>query len=154
MRRQEKEINDPGLVSEILSKSSVCRLGLVEDGEAYIVPVNYAFKDGTIYIHSAVEGRKIDILKRNPMVTFEIELLSETVRSEVACRWGTKYRSVMGKGTVKLHRDKGSKVACFNLLMEKYGPGFAAAYDESALDKALVIELTIEYCTGKQSGVW
>lgn len=154
MRRSDKEITDPKIMSEILVNSSICRLGLVQDGEAYIVPVNYAFNDGYIFIHSAVEGRKIEILKQNPKVTFEIEYPSEVVKNEVACKWGTKYRSLMGKGTIEIRYDAESKKECFDLLMRKYGADFSAVYDQSALEKAAVLKLKIESYTGKQSGVW
>ncbi len=154
MRRTDKEITDLKIMSDILVNSSICRLGLVEDGEAYIVPVNYAFKDGYIFIHSAVEGRKMEILKTNPKVTFEIEYLNEIVKNEVACKWGTKYRSVMGKGTIEIRYDAESKRECFDLLMKKYGADFLPIYDESALEKAAVLRLKIESYTGKQSGVW
>ncbi len=58
MRRKDKEITDPKIISEILDLSEICRLGMVDDGRAYIVPVNYAHKDGAIYIHSAMHGKK------------------------------------------------------------------------------------------------
>jgi len=154
MRRTDKEITDPEIIYDIMVNSSVCRLGLVENGEAYIVPVNYAFKDGYIYIHSAVEGRKIEIRKRNPRVSFEIEYSSETVKNEQACKWGTKYRSLMGKGTISIYHDFESKKECFDLLMKKYGADSSPVYDDTALSKTAVLKLKIDSCTGKQSGVW
>jgi nitroimidazol reductase NimA-like FMN-containing flavoprotein (pyridoxamine 5'-phosphate oxidase superfamily) len=154
LRRTDKEITDPGIISDILANSWICRLGLVEYGEAYIVPVNFAFKDGCIFIHSAIEGRKMEIIKRNGSVTFEIEYSSETIKNETACKWGTKYRSVMGKGTVEIYHDAETKVECFDLLMRKYGAEFQPTYDESSLEKTVVLKLKILSYTGKQSGVW
>ena len=80
MRRQDKEITDTGLIREVLVKSEICRLGLVENDEAYIVPVNYAYDNGLIYIHSAPDGRKIEMIKRNNRVSFEIEFAGEMTR--------------------------------------------------------------------------
>ena len=154
MRRTDKEINDSQIIENILAESQVCRLGLVDDGEAYIVPVNYVFMDGCIYIHSAAEGRKIEILKRNPKVTFEIEYSSQVIKSEIACRWGMKYRSIMGKGTIEIYYDIESKKKGFDILMKKYGAEFLAVYDEAALDKSILLKLKVESITGKQSGIW
>ncbi|HUI28574.1 MAG TPA: pyridoxamine 5'-phosphate oxidase family protein [Candidatus Acidoferrales bacterium] len=154
MRRTDKEITDPNLLQDILINSQICRLGLVDNSEAYIVPVNYAFVDGYIYIHSASEGRKIEILKRNPKAAFEIEYPSETIRGEIPCKWGTRYRSVMGKGTIVIDDDIESKKNGFDALMRKYGAEFALVYDESALAKAVLLKLRIESLTGKQSGIW
>ena len=154
MRRAEKEITDSRILHDVLANSQVCRLGLVEDGMAYIVPVDYAFEDGHIFIHSATEGRKIEILKRNLEVTFEIEYFSDTVKGEVACKWGTKYRSVMGRGTIEMHYDSETKKHCFDMLMRKYGADFTPEYDDEFLSKAVVLKLKVESCTGKQSGGW
>jgi len=154
MRRTDKEITDQAIVREILVDSQICRLGLVDDGDAYIVPVNYAFRDGYIYIHSASEGRKIELLRKNPKVTFEIEYSSETVKGEVPCKWGTKYRSVIGKGTIEICDDAESKKNGFELIMRKYGGEFTPPYDESALAKVVILKLKPESLTAKQSGAW
>ena len=61
MRRLDKEIKDSDVIQEILQNSEICRLGLVDGNEAYIVPVNYGYKDGVIYMHSAPNGRKMEI---------------------------------------------------------------------------------------------
>jgi uncharacterized protein len=154
MRRSDKEITDPKIIEGILSDSRICRLGLVDDGEAYIVPVNYAFNEKCLYIHSASEGRKIEILKRSPRVTFEIEYSSETVEGEIPCKWGMKYRSIMGKGTIEICDDIESKKKGFDIIMKKYAAESSLVYDETALDKAVLLKLEIESCSGKQSGVW
>ena len=109
MRRQEKEITDNQVIQKILSGSDVCRLGLVDNGEAYIVPVNYAYDNGTIYIHSAPEGRKIELIRQNNLVTFETELPAEILRDHIPCNWSARYRSVMGKGIISILSDTESK---------------------------------------------
>ena len=56
MRRKDKEITDPALLSAILREAFVCRLGLAGDGEPYVVPVNFVYSGGCLYLHSACEG--------------------------------------------------------------------------------------------------
>jgi len=154
MRRKEKEITDNQVIQKILSESEVCRLGLVDNGEAYIVPVNYAYDNGTIYIHSAPEGRKIELLRQNNFVTFEIELPPEIFRDNTPCKWSTKYRSVMGKGIISILSDTVSKKRGLDLIMKKYGAGGDLNYNESSLTKMIILELRITSVTGKQSGDW
>jgi nitroimidazol reductase NimA-like FMN-containing flavoprotein (pyridoxamine 5'-phosphate oxidase superfamily) len=154
MRRSDKEIADSNIVQDVLVNSQICRLGLVDKGEAYIVPVNYAFKDGYIYVHSAAEGRKIELLKKNPTVTFEVEYSSEIVKGEVPCKWGTKYRSIMGRGTVVIHDDIESKRNGLDLIMKKYGGEVSPQYDESGLAKVVLLKIKVESLSAKQSGNW
>jgi nitroimidazol reductase NimA-like FMN-containing flavoprotein (pyridoxamine 5'-phosphate oxidase superfamily) len=154
MRRQDKEITDKGLIQEIIAKSQICRLGLVDKGEAYIIPVNYAYENGLIYIHSAPNGRKIEILKQNNQVSFEIEFSSEIIKNEIPCTWSTKYRSVMGKGIITIESDLESKKRGLILIMQKYGADMELKFDELALSRMTILKLKINTVTGKQSGCW
>lgn len=64
MRRSDKEIKDKSTIESILNEAQVCRIALCNDNKPYIVPMNFGFKDNYIYIHSACEGHKIDIIKK------------------------------------------------------------------------------------------
>ncbi len=154
MRRHDKQITDELIIQQILEKSDLCRLGFVENGEAYIVPVNYAYADGIIYIHSAHNGRKMDIIRQNNRVSFEMELHHEIIKSTIACGWTEKYRSVMGRGTITIAGDNTSKKHGLDLIMRKYGADFELVYDEKILARMTILKLQIESVTGKQSGDW
>jgi len=154
MRRPEKEIRDETVIRQVLDESMICRLGLVENGEAYIVPVNYAYQDGMIYVHSASEGRKISIIRKNSRVSFEIEYTSSTIKGEIPCKWGTKYRSIMGTGTVTIVDEPGLKRNGLDLIMKKYGSFADPEYDTTSLEHIVLLKLKVESVTGKQSGVW
>lgn len=154
MRRLDKQITDQNIITEILEQAELCRLGLVENGEAYIVPVNYAYENGVIYIHSAHEGRKMDIIRNNNLVTFEVEGFHEIVKAPHACGWTTRYRSVMGRGTISISNDYPTKQKALDLIMRKYGADIELVYDPKILDRMLILELRIDNITGKQSGVW
>lgn len=154
MRRLDKEITEVKVIDEILLRSDICRLGLVENNEAYIVPVNYAYKDGEIFIHSAHSGRKIEILKQNQRVSFEIEFHHEIIKSDLPCGWTAKYRSVMGTGTITIDNDPEVKKKGLDLIMLKYGADMELNYEESSLARMTILLLKIESITGKQSGNW
>lgn len=154
MRRLDKKITDEKIIEEILLKSDICRLGLIDNGSAYIVPVNYAYKNGVIYIHSAKEGKKISILQSNNQVAFEIEYNHQIMESEKACGWTTKYRSVMGKGTVTITQNVEEKTEALDLIMRKYGATIELNYDPRVLERVCILQLQIESIEGKQSGEW
>lgn len=154
MRRHDKEIKDPLIIEDILNRSELCRIGLVEDGMAYIVPMNYGYANGTIYMHSAPNGRKMEILKQNSRVSFEIEFSGDVVRRDEACRWTTKYRSIMGHGTVAIITDPEIKRYGMDIIMRKYGFEGEIKYDDASLSRMIILELKIDAVQGKQSGDW
>lgn len=154
MRRQDKEIKDSKVIDFILGDSRICRLGLVDNGEAYIVPVNYAYKDGIIYIHSAPRGRKMDILRKNNFVSFEITASEEVIMNELPCEWSAKYRSVMGTGIIETENNPDAKKAGLDLIMRKYGATGELRYDEGSVSRMVLLKLRVDRVTGKQSGDW
>lgn len=154
MRRHDKEIKEQSVIEEILNLSEVCRIGLVEDDMAYIVPLNYGYADGIIYMHSAFNGRKMEMLKRNNRVSFEIEFSGDVVKMAEACRWTTKYRSVMGQGTIDIVSGTDSKRKGMDIIMRKFGFEGEINYDAASLSRMVILELKIETIQGKQSGDW
>lgn len=154
MRRHDKEIRDPAIIKEILTNSRILRLGMVYNNEAYIIPVNYAYTDGMIYIHSAPQGRKMEILRSNNLVSFEIEYSEEIISDDKPCEWSAKYRSIMGKGTITIENDPVRKKAGLDLIMRRYGASGELIYDESSVSRMVLLILQITSLTGKQSGTW
>ena len=154
MRRFDKEIKDPAIIYEILHRSELCRIGLVDGDEAYIVPLNYGYADGVLYFHSAPNGRKINLIRKNNNVTFEITLTSEILTGEKPCNWTTRYRSAMGTGTIEIYDDRESKISGLDVIMKKYGAEGDLDYDESLLERMVILKLHISSMNAKQSGLW
>jgi nitroimidazol reductase NimA-like FMN-containing flavoprotein (pyridoxamine 5'-phosphate oxidase superfamily) len=154
MRRKDKEITSEELINEILEKSPICRLGLVDNNEAYIVPVYYYYSEGYIYCHSALKGRKIDILNRDNRVSFEIEYSNSIIKKATPCEWSAKYRSVMGRSTVFFEYDPKMKTAYLSRIMTKYGAKGELIFDPDVLDRTVVLKIRIDSLSGKQSGEW
>ena len=107
--RREREVTDPGRICEILDKSMVLHLGMVDGDEPYVVPMNYGYtmEDGklTVYLHGALWGRKLDIIRVNPKVFFSLECDVVPFDGDIACRYGTTYASVMGSGIAEIVTD-------------------------------------------------
>jgi uncharacterized protein len=150
MRRKENEITDPKIIHELLSTADTVRLAMIDGNEPYIVPLNYGYKDNALYIHCAKEGRKIDILKRNPRVCFEIEGRSELIKSDQACKWTMYFQSLIGYGNVSILEDKEEKIAGLDILMAQFGSK-KNSYHPKHVDAIVILKLNIESVTGKQS---
>ena len=151
MRRKDKAIVELAEIEEIVRKSLVCRLGLAEENRPYIVPLIFGFKDSTLYFHSAPEGKKIEILRKNSKVCFEFDLDHEVLVDEKACKWGMKYRSVIGFGKASFVEDLEDKRKGLDVIMEHYS-GRSFQYPEPAVENTVVIKVEIESMTGKESG--
>jgi nitroimidazol reductase NimA-like FMN-containing flavoprotein (pyridoxamine 5'-phosphate oxidase superfamily) len=151
LRRKEKEITDKSEIESIIRKSLVCRLGIVDEGLPYIVPLCFGYDKGALFFHSAKEGRKIEILKKNNQVCFEFDITPEVQPGgRTACAWGMKYRSVIGFGKALFIKDPEERHKALDVIMRQYADG-DFEYSEKSFEKALVIKVEIESMTGKKS---
>lgn len=152
MRRKEKEIADTAGIEAVLMKARICRLGLIDGDVAYIVPLNFGYRDRSLYFHTAREGKKIDLLRKRGRVSFEVEADVEIIESKAACGWGTRFRCVMGTGRAEILEDGADREAGLRVLMDHHSPGTEWDFQDASLDKVAVIRLTIEEMSGKKSG--
>ncbi len=121
MRRKDREVTEMHEIEEIIRACKVCQLAMVEEGQPYLVPLNfgYQFQDGvlTLYFHSAKDGRKIDILKKHPRVCFELMQEGKLIYAENPCNFGYEYSSVIGFGDVEFVEEPAEKCEALTLLM-------------------------------------
>lgn len=122
MTRREREVTDINEIIKILDKSKVLHLGLVDGDEAYVVPMNYGYTmdNGklTIYLHGAKRGKKIDLIRANPKVFFEMDCDITPFEGEIACKYGITYSSIMGKGLAEIVEDVEEKKKALSILMK------------------------------------
>ncbi len=152
MHRKEKELTDKKEIEQILKEAQVCRLGLFDDRVPYIVPMNFGYRDNVLYFHSAISGRKIDILEKNPEICFEIDIPGELISSKEACSWSMNYRSIMGEGRVQFIRDNNEKIEALNIIMNHYSGKTNWEFNRKMMDKTLVFKVKIESISSKRSG--
>ncbi len=150
MRRSEKEITDESAMEAIIHASLVCRLALSDGNQPYIVPLCFGYQNRTLYFHSALEGKKIDILKKNNRICFEFDVNSEIIKAEKACKWGMKYQSVIGFGKAVLVENIAEKKKALNIIMNHYSDR-DFQFTDKAIKKIAVIKIEIEGMTGKHS---
>ena len=151
MRRKDREITDLALIEDVIRNSLVCRLGMSRNDQPYVVPLCFAYSDNTLYFHSAGEGLKLEILQQNPNVCVEFDIDHEVVQDEKPCKWGMKYRSVIGFGKGSLVENLEEKKKGLDAIMQHYS-GRSFEYVEPAVDSTVIIKVEIESMTGKKSG--
>ena len=151
MRRKEKEILDREEIESIIKKADVCRLGLSDNNIPYIVPLNFGYRDSCLYFHTAKAGKKIDMIKTNNRVCFELDIDHEVVRAENPSDWNMKFQSVIGYGKGFVLTDTEEKRLALDIIVEHYS-GRPGGYKEKLVDHLAVIKVEIESMTGKKSG--
>jgi len=124
MRRKEKEITNPEEIKDILETCGICRLGFSEGGIPYVIPINYGYTytDGviTVFFHCAGEGRKIDIMKQNPVVCFEIDRVERLDPAGSPENISLKWESLIGTGTAQFVDDIQEKKKFLGSMMRIY----------------------------------
>ena len=122
MTKRERQVTDPQQIKAILDTARVVHLGLCVDNEPYVVPMNYGYtmEDGklTLYLHSAVRGRKLDMIRTNPKVFFEMDCDRKPFEGNLPCQYGLSYSSVMGRGTAHIVEDVEEKKKAMSILMK------------------------------------
>jgi uncharacterized protein len=150
MRKANREIKDPKAVRSIMEEAAVCRIGLSDDGTPYIVPMNFGLGENCIYLHCAAEGRKLDIIRQNNRVCFEMDLFREVILGRSACGSSARYESVIGFGCASIVEEPGEKRAALDRIMEHCGAQGAFIYQEDILEKTTIIRIAIENITAKR----
>ena len=148
MRRKDKEITDSEAIVSIIRRSTMCRLGMSDDGQPYVIPMSFGYQDGAVYFHCAPEGRKIEILRKNPRVCIEFDVDCLLKTGDSACKWGFHFNSAIAFGVAAIIEDSSEKQVALDIIMRQYS-GDAFTYPESALDKIVVIKVSVTELTGK-----
>lgn len=151
MRQAKREIKDARILEEILKGAIICRVAMIDGDLPYIIPFNYGYSQDCLYIHSAPEGKKLDLLRKDNRVCFEVEDTIGIDKGEVACDWTTSYRSVVGYGTVEILSDEDSKQQGLEIIMAQHGAPELTDFNPRNLDRMVILKLTITSLTGKQS---
>ena len=156
MRRKDKEIRDKNEIEEILLTSMVGRLGTCANGIPYITPMNFTYDKETskIFLHCANEGRKLDNIRINPNVCFEVEEVKNVIVKLPTCASSVAYSSVIMFGSIKILSDLNAKNYALQKLAEKYAPqNPKVPFTDVMLNKTNVLEIEIKEMTAKRSPV-
>lgn len=155
MRRMDREVTEFDELTGILSRCDVVRLALNrETGYPYLLPLNFgmAVKDGklTLYFHSALEGEKVSLMKKDPRASFEADGRHELEYKEEGGGYCTyHYESVIGYGRIRILPEE-EKFEALTALMDHYYPGQKKPFNPAAMSRTLVYALDVEAMSGKR----
>jgi len=152
------EIKSKEKIIEFLSSQQTGRISSIdENGYPQIIPMNFVFIDDIVYMHSHIKGEKLENIKRNQKVGFEVDKSLEFLPSYFsdptdASLADTLYISVIIKGNASIISDKEEKTIALNGLMKKYQPegGYEPIKpDMDVLNEVEVIKIVPESLRGK-----
>lgn len=149
MRRTDRKL-DADAAFLLLERGSVCHLAMVDQGEPYLVTLNYGVSGRTLYFHAAHEGRKMDILGKGSRVCFTVVPRHELVVAEQACGFSMRYESVVGWGRPRLLLQPEEKRRALGVIMAQYVSG-AFSFPDGALQSTAVFAVDIEEISAKRN---
>ncbi len=155
MRRSSQEVTDAETLERWLAEAVVGRLATVdEDGYPVIKPVNFVHEAGKVYFHCAREGEKLDDIRRDSRVGFEMdEVLGIVPTTGRGCQTSCLYRSVIIRGRARIlddDADAALKRRALELIIAKYSSA-GPEMGQAEVDACLVVEITIERLSGKEA---
>lgn len=153
MRRKDRQITDETAIRAILDKAQVLHLAMIDGARPYVVPLHYGYSliDGrlTLYLHSAKEGRKLDVLQKNGRVAFVLETDVALVSGgDLPCKYGAAYASVMGEGRATILTDPVEKTDALTMLM-KTQTSRNFYITEAMTDTVAVLRIDVEAFSAK-----
>ena len=152
LTKRECLVTDPEQIRHILDTGKVLHLGLSVNDEPYVVPMNYGYtmEDGklTLYLHSAVRGKKLEMIQANSKVFFEIDCDRMPFEGRVPCQYGMVYSSIMGRGTATIVEDVEEKKRAMTLLM-KTQTGKDFTFEDRLVSIVAVIRIDVQEYTAK-----
>lgn len=151
--RREREVTDINEIIGILDRAKIVHVGMIDGDTPYIVPMNYGYtlENGklTLYLHSAKQGRKLDILRTNPKVFIELDTDIVPFEGTIACNYGICYSSVMGKGIAEIIEDAEGKKEALTILM-KTQTQKDFIFDDRMVSVVTVIKIHLDEFTAKR----
>lgn len=148
VRRQDRLLQKDRAL-QLLRECEFGFLAMSDNDKGYGIPINYVWDgDDNIYFHSAMQGRKIDILRKSPQVSFAI--VGNTLL--YPSKFTTAYESVIIQAEASVDISEKEKKHGVNLFLEKYAPNDkeqGKAYIQNSLSRTAIVKLHIVSISGK-----
>jgi nitroimidazol reductase NimA-like FMN-containing flavoprotein (pyridoxamine 5'-phosphate oxidase superfamily) len=151
---KSKAIASTEEIEKIIGTCKFCNVAMVaSDNSPYVIPMNFGYSGGFIYLHSSRTGRKIDILKTNNMVcvSFSTDHELRWQSEEMACSYSMKYRSVLAFGKVEFIEEAERKIEAMNCIMRQY-TSKEFTYNEPSIREVAVYKVIVEKLEGRVYG--
>jgi nitroimidazol reductase NimA-like FMN-containing flavoprotein (pyridoxamine 5'-phosphate oxidase superfamily) len=154
-RRKVTFLNKLEQIEPIIVECNVCYVSMVDaNNKPYVLPFNFGYKNGIIYLHSAPEGKKINILKNNPNVCINFSTAHNlfSINEEIACSYGMQYKSVLINSKVEFIENDNEKIEAFNIFMKNYVKNRDFKYSSPSIKEVAVFKVKVDNFTGKLYG--
>ena len=153
MRRDDRAVTDTAEIFDILTRCDTISLGLNGGEYPYVIPMTFgcSYEDGkiTVFIHCAGEGRKIDILEKDPKVCVEAHLYYKVEKEGGGIT--AKYESVIGTGSAERVTGQADKVAAFKVMLAHYNNTGFPVTSCTGLQRAEIFRITLDDVSGKRN---
>ena len=153
MRRKDREITSPDTIDDFIRSENTIRVGFFDNGEIYIVPLNYGYErcgeKQFFYFHGAKAGRKYQLALSSPSVGFEIDGRFKVLEGDTACNYSANFQSVIGTGTLSLIDDTSEKEAALKCLMKQLTGRNDFTFSGERLNGTAVFRLEVSTMTCK-----
>ena len=154
MRRKDRQVTNRSKIQEIIASCDCCRLGIQDNAGIYVVPMSFGYESlqgvDTFYFHSANTGRKIDLLRQNPRVGFEMDTHYQLKTAATPCGYSAQFQSIIGTGTVSFLEDIMEKRQALSIIMRHYTEKFDWEFSEERLESVCVFRLTADTLSCKE----
>lgn len=152
MRRKDREVTNIDELMQIIDRCKVCRIAMQDKAGLYIVPMNfgYAYENNQLelFFHTAKEGRKINALKENGDVCFEMDCEHRLITGDAACEYGYCFKSIIGNGkAVFIDNIEEKKTALSALMKHQTGQDFS--FDDKMANNVSVFKIIVHSFSGK-----
>ena len=145
---------DLEVIEAIIRKCDICFIGLVDpDNKPYVLPMNFGYSNNIIYLHSAPEGRLIDVVENNNNICVSFSTDNELVfqHPKVACSYRMKSKSVVAMGKVEFIEDMDEKRKALDILMETYSEK-KFNYNDPAVRNVKIWKIPVDEISCKEFG--
>lgn len=129
---------------DLIADGRIGRLGCVDNGEPYVVPINYVFEDGSIYSHS-LPGRKIDVLRAHPRACLQVDEIENNF----------EWRSVIAYGNFEEIRVPSDRRSILSKLLGRFPlltPVESVMAQDASAPDSIVFRIRIDRITGVTEG--
>jgi len=140
-------------IEKLFIRAEVGRIGSFgEDGYPYIVPMHFVYHDNKIYLHGLPKGKKIDNIKLNPNVCFEIDEMISLLYDGVnkPCDVNTEFNSVILQGNATILNNFDEKKVALSKIVKKFTPHLVGKeLPLKMINGTAVIRIDIMKCVGR-----
>ncbi len=148
-------IEDKQRIESVIQACEVCFAGFTDlEGNPYVIPMNFGYENGVVYLHSGPEGGKIKMLERNNRICITFSHGHKLVyqHAKVGCSYSMRSESAMCRGKVEFIEDGDEKRKALDIIMRHYTEN-EVAYSDPAIRNVRVWKVAVEQMTGKVFGL-